>query len=852
VLVALAALVATPAFGQRLPTTIVPEHYDLHFSPDLARETFEGDETIQVRLIEPSASITLHAVEIDVRDASVTAAGRTQTATVTHDASAETLTLHVSEAIAAGPASIRIRYAGLLNDKLRGFYISRANGRKYAITQLEATDARRAFPAFDEPAFKATFAISVTVDQGDTAISNGRVIEDRPGPGEHRHTIRFSTSPKMSTYLVAMAVGDFECLAGAADGIPIRVCATPDKVHLGRYALEAAEYTMTWLNGYFSIPYPFEKLDIVAVPDFAAGAMENTGAIFYRERLLTVDEQKVSVDGRRTVAAVLAHEMAHHWFGDLVTMKWWDDIWLNEGFASWMENKPVQTWRPEWHAELAEATDTQGALNLDALPSTRAIRTPAETPEEIVGLFDAIAYEKSAAILRMVEAFVGPDVFRTGVNQYLEKHAYGNATAEDFWTELALASGKPVDRIMASFVDQVGSQMSVVQWPFVQDASPTGNEAAAQWNIPVCRTWANADGTTDRACDVLTGPVETWQHDSCPAWVYANAGGLGAYRTSYRPDMLRRLAEVAGTALTPVERVSLLGDEWALVRQGQDAITQYLTIAGGLAGDRSGRVAGQITGRLDYVSEYLVDDDLRPAFQAWVRRILTPPAVELGWRARPGEAEDDEARRASVLFTLGDAGADEGTIRAAQDLTLAYLDGTATLEPATLSTALGLAAAHGDAALYDRMLARMRRETEPTEQQRFRGVLGRFSDPALVARTIDLAFSEEIRTQDAPGLIAALLSNPGARAATWRALTSRWTELEDRLGVFQGIPRVVSSTATICDAETRDDVRRFFDEHDVPAAARALRQSLDSMDACIALRERSRDSLTEFLRSADR
>lgn len=859
----LLALSATPVFGQRLSTSVIPDHYDLHFAPDLARETFDGTETIQLRMLEPSNAITLHAIEIDVHEATVTAGGRTQAARVTSDAANETITLTLPEPVAAGPAAVAIRYSGLLNDQLRGFYISEANDRKYAVTQLEATDARRAFPSFDEPAFKATFAISVTVDRGDTVISNGRAIEDAPGPGENQHTIRFSTSPKMSTYLVAIAVGDFECLSGGADGIPIRICATPDKVHLGRYALEAAEYTMGWLNDYFSIPYPFEKLDIVAVPDFAAGAMENTGAIFYRERLLTIDEQKVSVDAQRNVAAVLAHEMSHHWFGDLVTMRWWDDIWLNEGFASWMEGKPVQTWRPEWSAELVEATDTQGALNLDALQSTRAVRAQADTPQEIIGLFDAIAYEKSAAILRMVEAMIGPDVFRNGVNRYIEKHAYGNASAEDFWTEMAAASGLPVDRVIASFVKQEGSplidvratcrdgrlEVNATQQRFTLASAPPDSSAAdAQWDTPVCLKWPNADGDIDQDCRVMSGPVQTWQRDSCPAWVYANAGGLGAYRTAYQPEMLSSLASVAGSSLTAVERISLLGDEWALVRQGRDSIAQYLTLAAGLAGDPAGRVAGQLTGRLDYVSEYLVDDRLRPAFQAWVRSVLTPVADEVGWRARPQEPEDQEARRARVLFTLGDAGADPDIRRAAHELTMAYLDGAAAPSPATLSTAIGLAATDGDRALYDRLLARMRSETEPTEQQRFRSALGRFTDPALVARTIDLALSDEIRTQDAPGLIAALLSNPGARTATWQTLKSRWTEVEQRLGVFQGIPSVVRSMAVFCDAEAREDVGRFFDEHEVPAAARALRQALDSMDACIALKARSGQSLAEFLR----
>jgi aminopeptidase N len=761
--------------------------------------------------------------------------------------------------LGAGPASIHITYTGHLNNKLRGFYLSRANNRKYAITQLEATDARRAFPSFDEPAFKATFAVSVTIDSGDTAISNGRVLSDTPGPGAGKHTLKFSTSPKMSSYLVAMAVGDFQCLSGRADGIPIRVCATPDKTRLGQFALEAAEFTMRFYNKYFAITYPFEKLDVVAVPDFAAGAMENTGAIFYRERLLTIDEKNVSIDARRNVAAVLAHEMAHHWFGDLVTMKWWDDIWLNEGFATWMENKPVRTWKPAWGAELVDATDTQRALNLDALQSTRAIRTKAETPGEINELFDAIAYEKGAAVLRMVEEYVGPEVFRNGVNSYLKKHAYANASAEDFWTEIAAVSGKPVDRIMASFVDQKGSPLvsvraecaegrtavTLTQQRFVdRDAASDVN---TRWQVPVCLKRPNAHGSMQQQCQLFTQPVQTFSLSGCSDWLYANAGGTGVYRTSYEPDALRRLAAVSETALTPVERISLLGDEWALVRQGRHTLADYLSLAQGLARDRSGAVVRTLMDRLNYISEYLVHAQQRSAYRAWVRRTLEPVAGEMGWTASDGEPDDQQARRASVLYTLGWAGGDPETLRMARDITMRYLDGTLKPDPALLSTAIQLAAIHGDPVLYDRMLEQARTGAEPSEKQRFLNALGQFTDPVLIHRTIDVAFSNDVRSQDAPALLGVLLSNPDARAMTWQAIKDRWQELERRLGVFQGIPAIVGSTRSFCDPAARQDVARFFDEHKISAGARLLRQSLENIDTCIALKARADAGMAQFL-----
>jgi aminopeptidase N len=857
----LLALVASPVSGQRLPSTVVPEHYDLHFTPDFATNTFGGEETIRVRLTEPSDRITLHAVEIEFQEVAISAGGKTLTATVALDAESETATLTVPTRLGAGPVSIRIRYRGILNDKLRGFYLSRANHRKYAVTQLEATDARRAFPSFDEPALKATFDVSLTLDQGDTAISNGRLISDIPGPGTGKHTLKFSTSPKMSTYLVAMAVGDFECISGGADGIPIRICATPDKKHLGRFALEAAEFTLSFYNKYFTIKYPFEKLDIVAVPDFAPGAMENTAAIFYRERLLLVDEAKVSVDAKRGVASVLAHEIAHHWFGDLVTMNWWDDIWLNEGFATWMENKPVRDLKATWGADLVEATDTQRALNLDALQSTRPIRAKAETPDEISELFDAITYEKGAAVLRMVESTVGADAFRTGINTYLKKYAYGNASAEDFWAEIAAASGAPVARIMASFVDRSGSPLvnvrgeckgerlmiTATQERFSLD--PTAAGSNGPWQLPMCTKWPGPNGQIEQSCRVFSQPVDTWPAGSCSSWVYANAGGMGVYRTAYEPDMLRRLAQVADTSLLPVERISLVGDEWALVRQGRDTVADYLLLAERLARDRVGQVVRMVTGRLDEISEYFVRPELRPAYETWIRQLLHPVAQELGWHPPANELEDQRERRASVLYTLGWAGGDAATLQIAREITSQYLDGKATPDPTVLSTAIQLAATHGDGELYDRMLARVRSSPDPTEQQRFRNALGRFSSPELIQRTLDLVFSEEVKSQDKTTVLTILMANPNARVMTWQTIKDRWADLEARLGVFQGLPDVIEATAAFCDTAARDDVQRFLATRKVPSAERAQRQSFERMNSCIALRERSDAALSAFLKS---
>src|SRR5689334_21272388 len=430
----LALMVTAPAaIAQRLPSGVTPTHYTLWFAPDLERATFRGRETIDVTLQRPTTTITLNAAEIDFGDVRSDAGGRKQTATVTLNEKNEMATLTVPQAVPAGRASIDITYTGILNDKLRGFYLSKANGRRYAVTQMEATDARRAFPSWDEPAYKTTFDISLTIDKGDTAISNGAQVSDTPGPESGTHTLVFSRTPKMSTYLVAMLVGDFVCRSGMSDGIAVRVCSTPDKLPLTAFALEAAQQEVKFLNEWTGIKYQWGKLDIIGIPDFAAGAMENSGAITFREEYLFADPQRASLGTKKTVASVIAHEIAHQWFGNLVTMKWWDDIWLNEGFATWMANKPLAAWHPEWQVDLDEVEETQTAVATDALRSTRPIRTKVETPDEINEVFEGIAYQKTTSVLRTIENYVGAEEFRTGVTSYLKKYSFANASGEDFW-----------------------------------------------------------------------------------------------------------------------------------------------------------------------------------------------------------------------------------------------------------------------------------------------------------------------------------------------------------------------------------------------------------------------------------
>jgi aminopeptidase N/puromycin-sensitive aminopeptidase len=877
VIVLLSVIFPLMAVAQRLPGNVVPEHYALTFTPDLQKATFAGQETIDVRIVQPGASITLNSAEIEFQQATITQNGAAQTAAVTTDPAKEQATLTFPQPLVAGPASLQIQFSGILNDKLRGFYLAKSQSRNYATTQFEATDARRAFPSFDEPALKSTFDVSLVVNKGDTAISNGRIISDTPGPAETQHTLKFSTSKKMSTYLVAMAVGDLQCNEGEADGIPIRVCGTPDKKALGVVALRYAEEILKYYDQYYGIKYPFEKLDIVGVPDFEAGAMENTAAIFYRETLLFIDDKNSSVDAHQAVFEVLAHEMAHQWFGDLVTMKWWDNLWLNEGFATWMALKPSQSLHPEWNATLDAVKATNTVMGYDALRNTHPIRAKAETPDQINELFDSISYEKAAAVLRMIEAYVSPEVFRHGVNTYLRKFSYGNATAEDFWSTIALASGRPVDKIMPTFVNQSGAPVvkvnsscvtpqqaaekpsrrksrrvrkvskpqprtviSVSQQRFFIDADSSPDNQL--WMIPVCVRSSDSKPF----CQIIGQRQQTLPVSGCSQWVFTNANAVGYYRTEYDSEMLEKLKAAAAQQLSTAERMSLISDLAALMRSGHQKVGSFLDWVAALSQDDERAVVESYSLYLDSINDYVVTSADREAYHAWVRTTFRPLMSKIGWTPAAGEKDDTHSLRSDLIEILGSIGEDPETIRQSTLLAKQYLKDPNSVDASVASVVLKVAARAGDAALFDEYLASVGNMHSPEQYYNVGGALSFFRDPKLVERTLDMSVSPEMRNQDAPFRIAAALNNSQTQAVAWTWIKGHWPEVEKKLTTSNGVA-IIGGARSFCSADLRDDVQQFFSEHKVPTSERALRQAVERINSCIGYREHQQGNLASWL-----
>jgi aminopeptidase N len=849
------------AVAQRLPELARPVNYQLTFAPDFEKNIFSGQETISIQVLKATPEIVLNSAQIDFLSASITSGGVAQEAKVTPNKANQTATLAVEKTFGPGPATIQIHFNGLLNDELRGFYLGKdEQGRKYAVTQFEATDARRAFPSFDEPAYKATFDITVIADRKDVALSNARILSDQPGPAEGKHTVKFATSAKMSSYLLAIAVGEFEAVEGEADGIPIRVWGTPGKKQLGAFALESAKSFMHYYDQYFGIKYPFEKLDVIGLPDFEAGAMENTGLITFREALLLIDEQHASIALKREVADILAHEMAHMWFGDLVTMQWWDDIWLNEGFATWMSPKPVAAWKPEWHVELESVRDTIRSQGVDSLRNTRPIQQAADTPAQIQELFDGIAYGKTAAVLRMLEAYIGPDSFRAGVNRYLKEHAYGNATATDFWTTLAKASGKPVDRVMPTFVQQAGlpfvavqaqcsngsTQVTLRQQRYLFDREVFNRDESKElWQVPVCLKEGRA-ADAGKVCRLLTEKEGRFDLPGCGNWTLANAGAEGYYRSGYDAENVRGLAADMVKALTPAERIMLLGDVWASVRVGRKPVTDYLTLAEGLQHETSRPVMSELMSQLEFIEHYLTSDQDQPQYSAWVRQLLGSSVRRLGFEPTPGEGEEDKQLRARVLEVAGGTGQDQEVLAWAKKWTDQALVNDAALDNTIAEAAFSLAARDGDAALYDRLIAKQKKAKTPEEFYVYMGALLSFRDPRLIERNLNRALSPEVRSQDAVGVISDIMDLPTGGALAWDFMAAHWDEIAKISGGFAGAG-LVDAASTFCSAERGEQVREFFTTHKVPSAERGLQQSLERIQYCADLKSQQGPRLAQWL-----
>ncbi len=847
----------------RLPANVRPVRYDLTLTPNLEGFTFTGDESIELDVVEATDSVTLNAAELEIAGAELTLADGTELpATVVMGEETERATFRVGQTVTPGKATLHVRFTGTLNDQLRGFYRSRYVGpdgetRHLATTQFEATDARRAFPCWDEPAVKATFRVTLVIPSDLVAVSN-QPLESEASADGGRKALRFAESPRMSTYLLAFVIGDLASVeAEGPNGTTVRVWATRGKEQQGRFALEHSVKLLEYFNDYFGIPYPLPKMDHIAIPDFAAGAMENWGAITYREVALLFDPENSAAGTRQRILEIVSHEMAHMWFGDLVTMEWWDDLWLNESFASWMGDKAVDQLYPEWNMWTQFVfQDTNTGLSLDGLKNSHPIEVEVNDPAEIRELFDAISYSKGGATLRMLEDFLGPDTFKEGLRRYIDKHKYGNARTEHLWDALEEASGQPVTAIMNTWIKQTGfpvldvettrsgskTDLKLTQSRFLYDnLLAAGDPDPTLWQVPVSVVSDGPDNkqsllASERQVDVSLGEVRDW--------FKVNPSQTGFFRVNYRReewDNLRSAIE-SGT-LPPTDRLGLQNDAFALMRAGYAPALLFLHMAEAYRGEDDASVWSDLSANLRGLENLLGNEPFIDAYRTFAGSLYEPIVAKVGWDAKPGEGHLDSLLRSTVLGGKGGFG-DVGLTAAARARFEQYVEDPASLHPDLRGVVLGIVARDGDRSTYDTFWRLYNDAVLQEEKMRLLGGLARFSQPDLARETLKRSLGEEVRIQDTPLAIIAVSRSLEGRDLTWEFMKENWDELDRRYsGGGFAITHLVAVTMAFTTDKRYKDVEAFFEAHPTPAAARTIRQSLERIRLNVVWLDRNRADL---------
>ncbi len=837
----------------RLPKNVTPSRYEIRLVPDLAAFTFAGEESIAVTVREATGEIELNALELEIEHASAEHAGQTIEGKAEFEPERERARLRFAEQLEPGEWTLRFKFRGVLNDKLHGFYRSQyqdaADGtHTVATTQFEATDARRAFPCWDEPELKARFKVTLVVDEHLAAISNSGVEAERKIAGAKKEVVFRETIP-MSTYLVAFIVGDFEATDPADAGTPLRIVHVPGKRDLTRWATQIGVFSLKFFADYYGLPYPGDKLDLVAIPDFASGAMENLGAITFRETALLADEKAASRAELERIADVVSHENAHMWFGDLVTMKWWNGIWLNEAFATFMEMLAVDAWKPEWKRWESFSVSRAAAMAVDGLRSTRSIEYTVLSPEDARAMFDILTYEKGAAVLRMLEQYLGAERFRKGISLYLRKHQFKNAETGDLWDALEESSREPVRKLMDSWIFQQG-------FPIVDvSATPDGRglklaqrrffylaENSEQlWHIPLMVRARTDSGVTTHKLLMPDGEA-TLDLGVRPNWALVNEGGHGFYRVHYSPELLTALTGNLAE-LEPIERFSLVSDTWAATVAGLGPLSEFLKLARLLMGETDINVWRAVLGAFNYLDLIASDAD-RPALAACVRAIVGPAAGRLGWQSRAGESELDRQLRATLIGALGTIGDDPEVRMRAGELHARYEDNPASADRDLAPALVSILAHSGDAVRYDEFKAKFRAARTPQEEQRYLFSLAGFRDLTILRTTMEMTLDGQVRTQNAPYLMHSLLLNTACRYEAWDFVRSRWDDMT-RKYPDAALPRMCEAVIALLDRE--DEVKSFFATHRVRLGAKIIDQHLERLSVAVGFRRREGASLQATL-----
>jgi alanyl aminopeptidase len=848
---------------------IEPSGYKATLSLDPAKEAFDGSIQIRVDVRKATSVIWLNANQIAVKTASVTA-GTKKVAAKAISGANDFVGLELESELPAGQATIEIAYTGKVRrGDSAAVFLTEDKGNRYILTQFETTDARGAFPCFDEPSYKVPWQLTIKAPAGQKAVSNTPSKESTAGGVT---TWVFAETKPLPSYLIAFGVGPFEFVDAGKAGknhFPVRIVTPKGRAAEAKYAASVTATILTRLEEYFGIPFPYEKSDQVAVPITSGfGAMENAGMVTYGQNIILASPENDTVSRQRSYASVAAHELAHQWFGDLVTTAWWDDIWLNEAFATWMEQKLVREWKPEWKTAMDNVDSKLYAQGEDSLMSARQIRQPIESNDDIQNAFDAITYEKGAAVIGMFEQSMGPETFRRGVQAYLKRFANRNATSGEFLDELGSASKSDVATSFSTFLNQAGLPMISVdldckgQTPALHLEQsryvPAGSKSPAgqTWRTPVCVAYG-AGGKRVSECRLMTGsrmdyPLE--KLGSCPAWVNANEQAKGYYLPDYRGDLLEALTTGDGLReLTSVERVDLLGGANLMVKTGRLSEAQALRLAETFHADPERDVLERALGVARAPNANLVPDDLRANYQRFLQKTFGAKARELGWTPRKNEPDDVRLLRPILVQTMATTGGNRELADEAKKLAGEWIEKRAGVSPDVLEAVLETAGYYGDAALMQRFLAEFQKTQDRQDQHRIMSGMLSFRDPQAIEAGMQAVLSGKISLANGFALVLSSgQRSPRSRKMPFEFVKAHFDELmKDKPSIFGFdlggmLPRVGEG---LCDARSREEVQSFFG----PLAAkyngapRTLAQTLESIDQCLANKAAQEPSVREFL-----
>ena len=834
-----------PRTPGKLPKEVVPIEYSVRFVPNIDKFTFTGSETVELSVHKPVRQLILNALELKITGASIDGKALPQSA-MKIDEKKELLTLALPSQLVGGHHTLALSFSGKINQQGQGLFYMRyqeqgTGAKKIALgTQFEATDARRLFPCWDEPSFRARFQLTAVVRENWLAVSNMPIESEKKVSGGKE--VRFAMTPSMSSYLNVFVAGELDLIESRSGPTQIRVIATKGKAEIGRYALEATAQMLQYYNDYFGVAYPLPKLDQIAIPGGFGGAMENWGGITYYETGLLFDPEKSSAATRQGIYEVIAHETAHQWFGDLVTMAWWDNLWLNEGFASWMGSKCTTHFNPQWEVWLEKniprdptrRTGISKELEMedDARSTTHAIQQPIANEAEANSAFDDITYRKGQAFLLMLESFLGEDVFREGIRRYIAAHKYSNSTTADLWNALSDASGKPVGEIAAAWTEQPGFPVVKVK----RDGEDVSlrqerftihfpDAPALQWKIPLTYRVAGDARPQSR---LMTEKIDKLQNIPVDRALKVNADGTGNYRVEYDEPSWKLLLD-ALPKLSVADRVNLVGDAWAFVQANRAPLSTYFDLIERLPAGVELAEREQIINAFDYISRLLVGNPTRGKFQSYARSILRPTFDQLGWEPKKDETPRAALLRASLIDALGDLD-DQEIVAGCRERFQNYIVDPASVAPDLRPSIFRIVGRYADDATWNKLHEFGLKTTSTEEKQNYYDALAAARDPKLAAQTLQISLTDELPTSRAVFLVAKVARDSEHPDLAWNFAKANMQALLAKTDAL-GVNRYAPNLFTFFSDQSRAGELKAYAKTNLPAtSAKEVAKAVDEVE----------------------